>query len=50
MENLKEFLPFLIPLVVVELGLLVYTIVHILKHITTNVATAFYGLLLQLSE
>ncbi|MDE5771693.1 MAG: PLD nuclease N-terminal domain-containing protein [Ruminococcus sp.] len=32
MENLKEFLPFLIPLVVVELGLLVYTIVHILKH------------------
>ncbi len=32
MKNLKEFLPFLIPLVVVELGLLVYTIVHILKH------------------
>lgn len=32
MENLKEYLPFLIPLVVVQFGLLAYTIVHILKH------------------
>lgn len=32
MENLKEYLPFLIPLIVIEFGLLAYTIVHILKH------------------
>lgn len=32
MENLKEFLPFLIPIVVVQFGLLIYTIVHILRH------------------
>lgn len=32
MENMNEYLPFLIPLVVVQFGLLIYTIVHILKH------------------
>lgn len=32
MENLTEYLPFLIPLVLVELGLFVYALVHILKH------------------
>lgn len=32
MENLNEFLPFLIPLIVVQFGLLAYTIVHILRH------------------
>lgn len=30
--NLKDFLPFLIPLVVVQLSLLIYTIRHILTH------------------
>ncbi len=32
MEQLMEFLPFLIPLVIVEFGLLAYTIYHILTH------------------
>lgn len=32
MENIKEFLPFLIPLLVAELVLLGVSIVHILKH------------------
>lgn len=32
MENLTEYLPFLIPLVLVELGLFLYALVHILKH------------------
>lgn len=31
-ETLKEYLPFLIPLVVIEFGLLAYTIANILKH------------------
>lgn len=31
-NEVKEYLPFLIPLVVIELGLFVYTLVHILKH------------------
>ena len=34
MNELTEFLPFLIPLVVVEFGLLGYTIWHILTHKT----------------
>lgn len=34
MNELTEFLPFLIPLVVVEFGLLAYTIWHILSHKT----------------
>lgn len=32
MEQLMEFLPFLIPLVIVEFGLLAYAIYHILTH------------------
>jgi len=32
MNELKEFLPFLIPLVVVQFGLLFYTLRHILTH------------------
>ena len=32
MDNIQEFLPFLIPLVIVEFGLLAYTIYHILTH------------------
>ncbi len=32
MDKLMEFLPFLIPLAIAELALLVYTIRHILTH------------------
>ncbi len=32
MENLQEWLPFIIPLIIAEVILLVITIVHILKH------------------
>lgn len=32
LETIQEMLPFLIPLVIVELGLLVYTLHHILTH------------------
>lgn len=32
MNNLNEMLPFLIPLVIVQFGLLGYTIYHILTH------------------
>jgi len=32
MEQLIEFLPFLIPLLIVQFGLLAYTIYHILTH------------------
>ena len=32
MDNLSEFLPFLIPLVVVQFALLGYTLHHILTH------------------
>lgn len=34
MTEMKEVLPFLIPLAVLELGLLAYTIYHILTHKT----------------
>lgn len=34
MEKIKEFLPFLIPLVIVQFGLLAYAIWHILTHDT----------------
>ena len=34
MEQLMEFLPFLIPLVIVQFGLLGYTLYHILTHKT----------------
>ena len=32
LSQIKEFLPFLIPIVAIELGLLIYTIRHILTH------------------
>ncbi len=32
MENIMEFLPFLIPLALVEFGLFGYTLYHILTH------------------
>ncbi len=32
MDKLTEFLPFLIPLIIVELALLGYTLYHILTH------------------
>ncbi len=32
MNKLNEFLPLLIPLIVIQFGLLLYTIIHILKH------------------
>lgn len=34
MNNVAEFLPFIIPLAIVEIVLLVYTIYHILTHYT----------------
>ena len=34
MEQLKEFLPFLIPLIIVQFSLLGYTLYHILTHDT----------------
>ena len=34
MENVKDFLPFLIPLAIAELALLGYTLYHILTHST----------------
>lgn len=34
MENIKEFIPFLIPLVVLQFALLGYTLHHILTHDT----------------
>ena len=32
MNNVTEFLPFLVPLVISELALLAYTLYHILTH------------------
>ena len=34
MPDIKEFIPFLIPLVIVQMVLLVYTLYHILTHKT----------------
>lgn len=34
MSDIQEYLPLIIPLVIVQLGLLVYTIIHILTHTT----------------
>lgn len=34
MNEIKEFLPFIIPLIIAELALLLYTIRHILTHKT----------------
>ena len=32
MDNIMEFLPFLIPLVIIQFSLLAYTLYHILTH------------------
>ncbi len=32
MKNIVEYLPFIIPLIIAELGLLIYTLRHILTH------------------
>lgn len=32
MDNIKEFLPFLVPLIIVQFSLLGYTLYHILTH------------------
>ncbi|HHT77639.1 MAG TPA: hypothetical protein GXZ67_07140 [Clostridiaceae bacterium] len=34
MSDIQEYLPLIIPLVAVQLGLLVYTIIHIMTHTT----------------
>ena len=34
MENLKEYLPFLIPLAVIQLGLMIASLVHVCRHKT----------------
>lgn len=34
MNEIQEFLPFLIPLVIVQFGLLAYTLYHIFTHTT----------------
>lgn len=31
-NDLKEYLPFLIPLIIIEFGLVAYVITHILRH------------------
>jgi len=33
-ENISEFIPFLIPLVVIQFGLMIASLVHILRHKT----------------
>ncbi|MBD3948353.1 PLDc_N domain-containing protein [Tuanshanicoccus lijuaniae] len=32
MESIKEFLPVIIPIVILELGLMIYALSHVLKH------------------
>lgn len=32
MEFIREYLPILIPIVVLEIGLMIYSLIHILKH------------------
>lgn len=39
MEQLVEFLPFIIPLVIIQFGLLAYTLHHILTHNTYKTGT-----------
>lgn len=34
MENLQEYLPFLIPLAVIQLGLMLASLIHVLRHDT----------------
>lgn len=37
LSQIKEFLPFLIPIVIIEIGLLIYAIRHILTHNTYKI-------------
>ena len=37
MENLQQYLPFLIPVAVIQLGLMIASLVHIFKHKTYRV-------------
>ena len=37
MENLQQYLPFLIPLAVIQLGLLIASLIHIFTHQTYRV-------------
>ncbi len=32
MENITQFLPFLIPIIVIELGLAITALIHVLRH------------------
>ena len=46
MNNVTEFLPFLVPLVISELALLAYTLYHILLIRAIKEVIVLYGLLL----
>ena len=48
MDNLSEFLPFLIPLVAVQFALLGYTLHHILTHATYKRGTRTTWLIITL--
>ena len=48
MEQLKEYLPFLIPLVIAQLALLGYTLHHILTHRTYKRGTRTMWLIITL--
>ena len=43
MDQLKEFLPFLIPLVIAQFSLLGYTLYHILTHRFNGIHKNFTG-------
>ena len=34
MENLMEYLPFLIPIIIIEFGLMITALIHVLRHKT----------------
>lgn len=36
-ENIKQYIPFLIPLIVLQIGLMIATVVHILSHQTYRI-------------
>ena len=37
MENLQEYLPFLIPLSIIQLGLMLASLIHVLRHKTYRI-------------
>lgn len=39
LENLREYLPILIPIIVLQLGLTIATIIHVLRHDTYKFGT-----------